>query len=212
MSRATMMAALLGMGLAVPDSAAAPAEPDSSAVSASQPAASDAPPTGDLIPGDSEEVTGAPFRVESVDRLNRSLIVRSPDGSRTTIKVAASAAGLEAVEAGDRVALDYYRSSVLSLGPASKKAAVVGTEQEPTRASAPVLGAAGGRQITTKVRITAANSEAGTLQITTADGHPYALLVQDPAARAQLRSVRDGDQLTVTYTEAVAVGVHAGGG
>jgi hypothetical protein len=204
-NRATMMAALLGTALALPDSAAAPAAADTSAVTAPEAAASGGPTTGTPFPGKPEEVVSAPFSVESVDRASRSLIVRSPDGLLTTVRVAPTAEGFDTVEKGDRIGLDYYRSSVVSLGPPKGAA---GGDHAPTRANAPVLGAAGGRQLTSKAHVTGVDSQAGTLEITTPDGKPHTLAVEDPAARIRLRSLGEGDEVTVTYTEAVAIGVH----
>jgi hypothetical protein len=87
MSRATMMAALLGMGLAVPDSAATPATADPSGVSASSSPTQAASGEVSRPPGDAQQVKGAPFTVESVDRSDRLLIVRSPGCARTTVPV-----------------------------------------------------------------------------------------------------------------------------
>jgi hypothetical protein len=204
MSKATMLAALLGMGLAVPNSAAAPAETDTSAVAASASAARNAP--AGVEPGAPDEVRAAPFLVEGIDRGNRLLLVQSPDGSVTTISVATGAEGFDALAVGDRVSLDYFPASVLSLG--SDKVAVDKGEAEATRASAPVLGAAGGRQLTAEARVTDVDVQAGTLAVKTVGGNPHALTVLAPEARRQLQSVHEGDHVTVTYTEAVAVGLH----
>jgi len=210
MSRATMMAALLGMAVAVPRCDAPPAEAE--VRTAIEPATKDqvglAP--AERVPGEPEEVMGAPFTVERVDRSNRSLVVESRSGSLTTIRVAPTAAGFEEVATGDRIALDYFRSSLVSLGPT--RALVAAADQTPTRASAPVLGAAGGRQITGKAHVTEVDGQAGTLQVTTADGRPHAFVIQDPAVRERLSSLRDGDEVTVTYTEAVAVGLRTATG
>ena len=211
MSRATAMAALLGMGLAVPQSAAAPATADPSGVSASSspaegtPAAS-APAEVSRAPGDPHQLVGAPFTVESIDRSNRLLIARSPAGARTTVRAVPSATEFDALQAGQEVLLDYYPSSLVSLATDEHLAAEA--QEAPTRANAPVLTAAGANQITAKAHVTGVDSAAGTLDITTAGGNPHALSVDDPAVRARLRSVHDGERLTVTYTEAVAVGVH----
>jgi hypothetical protein len=149
---------------------------------------------------------GAPFTVESIDRSDRLLIVRSPDGTRTTVRVVPAATEFDAVQTGQPVLLDYYPSALVSLGTAQP--AVAEAEQPATRASAPVLGAAGAGQITAKARVTAVDTQAGTLEVTTAGGNPHALSLNDPRGRAQARSLHEGDRLTLTYTEAVAVGLH----
>jgi hypothetical protein len=206
MSRATVMAALLGMALAVPGSAATPAIADPSGVSASSSPAENAPAGVNRAPGDPHQLVGAPFTVESIDRSERLLVARSPAGARTTLRVVPSVTEFDALQRGQEVLLDYYPSSLVSLGTDERVAAEA--EQAPTRANAPVLGAAGAGQITAKAHVTSVDSQTGTLEIRTAGGNPHTLSVADPAARARLRSLHDGDRLTVTYTEAVAVGVH----
>jgi hypothetical protein len=207
-----MMAALLGMGLAVPDSAATPATPDPPAVSASSSPTESAPPGGaptevNRPPGDpQQQLVGAPFTVESIDRSDRLLIVRSPGGARTTVRVVPSVTEFDAVQTGQPVLLDYYPSSLVSLGTAEH--VVAEAEQPATRANAPILAAAGAAQITAKARVTKVDNQAGTLEITTAGGNPHTLGINDPGGRAQVRSLHDGDRLLVTYTEAVAVGLH----
>ena len=210
MSQARMVAVLLGIGLAVPQSAMAPAQTGSSAVTTTPEPAARGAPAADLAPGEPEEVRGGVFSVERVDRSNRSLVVRGPDGSLTTVRIAPTAAGFEEVATGDRIALDYYQSSLISLG--SPRPAIAAADQTPTRANSPVLGAAGGRQITSKARVTDVDNQTGTLQILTADGRPHTFVTGDPAIRDRLSSLRDGDEMTVTYTEAVAVGLHTATG
>jgi hypothetical protein len=202
-----MAALLLGGGLALP-SHAAPTGSDTSAIA--PPEAQPAGEPASAMPNASEhaQVTGAPFSVEKVDQVDRSVVVKSPEGQRTTIRIAPTAEGFDALAKGEPVTLDYYRASLLSLNPADTVATE--GEQTPTRANAPVLGAAGGQQITTAARVTGVDVDNDTLEVTTPDGHPHLLPVETPAAREHLRSLRDGDQVVVTYTEAVAVGVHAG--
>ncbi|HLK90131.1 MAG TPA: hypothetical protein VKZ18_09560 [Polyangia bacterium] len=155
-----------------------------------------------------DQVTGARFTVERVDQINHSVVVRAPDGQKTTIRFAPTTEGWGTLAKGQPIALDYYRASLLSLNPADTAATEI--EQAPSRANAPVLGAAGGQQITTAARVTDVDADGGTLAVTTPDGLPHTLPVEAPAARERLRSLRPGDQVVVTYTEAVAVGVHAG--
>lgn len=198
---------LLAGGLALPSNAA-PVGTDTSTSSQPQ-APPSATPAGALPDADEhDEVSGARFTVERVDPVDHAVVVRGPDGQRTTIRIAPSAEGFDALAKGEPITLDYYRASLVSLNPADTAA----TEGElaPTRANAPLLGAAGGRQVTTAARVTGIDPEGDTLSVTTPDGLPHTLPVEAPAARERLRSLRVGDQVVVTYTEAVAVGLHAG--
>jgi len=65
--------------------------------------------------------------------------------------------------------------------------------------------------MTVRVRVSEVDRDNGTLQITTANGEPQTLLVRGPAERRQLRSLRPGDTVVVTYPQPVAVGLRTDG-
>jgi cold shock CspA family protein len=161
--------------------------------------------TGSPMAIEQQEVTSAPFTVESTDRASRRVVVQSPDGARSTINVAPNAPGLDTLKKGDQVELDYYKSSVVSLAPSG--AASAGASAAPTRTSSTPAVQVGGHQVTTSARVTFVDNDKGTVEITTPDGRPQTLFVQDPAVRKQMRSLHPGDRITVTYTEPVAIGL-----
>ena len=208
MSGAGVMAALLSLGIGFSAGAEAYANADDAAAGTPRPSSSAEPSVAE--PSVSEATT-ASFSVERIDRSNRSLIVQSQDGSRMTVRVAPAVEGLDELEKGDQVELDYYASSVLSFGPASAPGEQAQAQETATRANAPALGAVGAPPITTAARVTTVDKNYGALQITTPDGQPQTLLVRDPADRRQLRSLAPGDTVVVTYAEPLAVGLREGG-
>lgn len=196
MSRAGVMAGLLSLGLGSLVGTIAYGEdtvPD------------DRPPASSLVDPSGSETTTASFAVENVDRTNRLMVVRSPDDSQMTVRVAPTVEGFDELRKGDQVELDYYPATVLSFGP--DKAPALRPSQSPTRASAPPLGPAAAQVITTRARVAAVDRDNGTLQITTPDGQPQTLLVREPAERRHLRSLGPGDTVVVTYPQPVAVAV-----
>ncbi len=200
MNGAGVKAALLSLGLGVSVAADAHADADNAAAAMPQPSS--------VGESSASEATTGSFTVEKIDRSNRSMVVQGPDGSRMTVRVATTVEGFEKLDKGDQVELDYYASTVLSFGPTN--AAAAAAQEAPTRASAPALGAVGTPPITTAARVTAVDKNGGALQITTPDGQPQTLLVRDPAARRQLRTLSPGDTVVVTYAEPVAVGLRKG--
>jgi hypothetical protein len=200
MSRAGVMAALLSLGLGCLFGSRAHGEDN---------VPGDRPQPSSLGEPSDSEATTAPFSIENIDRTSRLLVVRSPDGSRMTVKVAPTVAAFDDLERGNRVELDYYPAAVLSFGAANSPAAQM--QEAPTRANAPPLGPAAGQVITTPARVTAVDKTNGELQITTADGQPQTLLVREPAERRELRSLRPGQTVVVTYAQPVAVGLHMDG-
>ena len=202
MSGAGVMAALLSLGLGFSVGPTPTPDADNAAAATPQPSSVGEP--------SASEATTASFTVERIDRSNRSMVVKSPDGSRMTVRVAPTVEGFDKLQKGDQVELDYYASTVLSFGPTN--AAAAQAQEAPTRASAPALGTVGAPPITTAARVTAVDKNGGALQITTPDGLPQTLLVRDPAERRQLRSLSPGDTVVVTYAEPVAVGLRKGAG
>jgi hypothetical protein len=196
MSRAGVMAGLLSLGLGFLVGAAAYAEDNVPA---------DRPQASSLGEPSESETTTAPFSVENVDRTSRLIVVQGADGSRMTVRLAPEVAGLDELRKGDQVELDYYPATVLSFG--SNDVPALRPSEAPTRASAPPLGPAAAQVITSRVRVAAIDRDNGALQITTPDGQPQTLLVREPAERRQLRSLRPGDMVVVTYPQPVAVGL-----
>jgi hypothetical protein len=191
------MAGLLSLGLGSLVAASASGEDN---VPADRPQAASS--FGD--PSESETTT-ASFSVENVDRTSRLMVVQSPDGARMTVRVAPTVGALDELRKGDRVELDYYPATVLSFGARDVPALQPSTA--PTRASAPPLGPAASEVVTSRIRVVAVDRDNGMLQITTPDGQPQTLLVREPAERRQLRSLRPGDTVVVTYPQPVAVGL-----
>ena len=117
MSGAGIMTALLSLGLGFGVGTDAHADADNVEAAPPQPSS-----VGDPS---ASEATTASFKVERIDRSNRSMVVQGPDGSRMTVRVSPTVEGFDKLEKGDQVELDYYASSVLSFGPTNTAAAAL---------------------------------------------------------------------------------------
>jgi hypothetical protein len=195
----TMVVALLGLG-AAPFAAARADTSSSGAASSSAPAP---------VAVQSEEVIRSPFTVEQIDRTNRRLVVVGRDGAQSTVTISPDAKGFDALKPGDQVALDYYKASVLELHPAAGAAPAHPEQMQHMSAG---TGSAGmSHRITVTGQLQAVDPQQGTLRVESVDRQPQTLYVQDPTLKRQLRTLRPGDQVTVTYTEPFAVGLHLAG-
>ncbi|HEY6477207.1 MAG TPA: hypothetical protein VI456_11545 [Polyangia bacterium] len=203
MKRKMVLVGVMGLGLGAFAVTGARAETGNAGATSGSSTA-----TGSPVAFEQQEVMSAPFSVESIDRANRRVVVQSPDGARSTVNVTPDAPGFDTLKKGDQVELDYFKSSVVSLAPSG--AASSGAPAAPTRTSTQA-GQAGGHaeshQVTSSARVTFVDNEKGTVEITTPDGRPQTLFVQDPAVRKQMRSFRPGDRIIATYVEPVAVGL-----
>jgi hypothetical protein len=208
MKRTMVMAGLMGLGLGPFAVGIARADTGHMGPSAPSQAAGAAPSAGtntNPVAVEQEEVMSAPFTVESIDRANRRVVVESPDGARSTVNVSPNAPGFDTLKRGDQVELDYYKSSVLSLAPARTPGAA-SSSTAPAPASTGTH-AAKGHQVTTSARVTLVDNEKETIQVTTPDGRPQTLFVQDPTLQRQMLTLKPGDSVQVTYTEPTAVGL-----
>ncbi len=67
-----------------------------------------------------EEITSAPFTVQSIDKTNRNLVLRAPDGTQSTVNIPSGTPGFDSLKQGDRVQLDYFAAAVF--GPGNQQA------------------------------------------------------------------------------------------
>lgn len=67
-----------------------------------------------------EDVTSGPFTVQSVDKKNRNLVLRAPDGTQSTVNIPAGTPGFDSLNKGDKVQLDYFAAA--AWGPANQQA------------------------------------------------------------------------------------------
>jgi len=67
-----------------------------------------------------EEVTSGPFTVQSVDKKNRNVVVRAPDGTESTVNIPAGTPGFDSLNKGDNIQFDYFAAAVF--GPGNQQA------------------------------------------------------------------------------------------
>jgi cold shock CspA family protein len=209
MKRTMVMVGLVGLGLGPFAVGMARADTGNQGATAPGQAATTAPPgamNDNPVAIEQEEVMRAPFTVESIDRANRKVVVQSPNGARSTVNVSPDAQGFDTLKRGDQVELDYYKSSVLSLAPSRPSATPSPSSTAPAPANAGMRGNRG-HEVTTSARVTYVDNDQETIQVTTADGRPQTLFVRDPALQRQMRTLKPGERVQVTYTEPTAVGL-----
>jgi len=63
----------------------------------------------------SEEVQTAPWTVERIDKQNRNLVLRAPDGTQNTVNIPPGTPGFDSLKKGDQIQLDYYEAAVVDV-------------------------------------------------------------------------------------------------
>lgn len=161
------------------------------------------PPSGML----SEQVVTVTATVEKIDLKTRQVTLRGPDGRSTTVKAGERVRNLAQVKKGDEVTLSYYESlayEVKRSGEAEVGAGVAAA----AAAAEPGERPAGleAQQLTITSTIAEIDERAGTVTLKKPDGELFTTRVRRPE---NLKRVRVGDLVELTYTEAVAVSVEA---
>jgi len=142
--------------------------------------------------------------VVAVDLQNRYVTLKGPDGALRDIKVGEEAVNLPQVKVGDLVTVKFYESIAVevikpgtAMGAGEKTAIVRAKPGE-------MPGGMAARQVSVTAIITAIDKQKNTMTLKGPEGKLVNVQVQDPA---NLEKVKVGDELMITYTEALAISV-----
>lgn len=157
---------------------------------------------------DTQEISAT---VEAIDINTRMVSLRGPDGEKFTVHVAPEVRNLAQVKAGDRVVARYYEALAAELrargdGSGKTEAPVVETDAGVAAAGAKP-GVVVGKQSRQTVRITSVDKKNHVVNFYGSDGLARALPVRTPQGQEFISKLEAGDEVEVTYTEAVAVSV-----
>lgn len=155
----------------------------------------------------SERIAEVTAVVENVDPAARQVLLRAADNSLATVKVSPQVRNLNQLRAGDTVRVGYIEALIAELVPPSGN---LTADQRTAGTRAPRgqrPGGAAAEQIRVRVRVTNVDQGSGTVNFVGPNGRPQLAVVQDPAMLALLPQVKAGDEVQLTYVEAVAVRV-----
>ena len=150
--------------------------------------------------------------VKSVDHENR-LVELTADGETTTVQVPDEVRNLDRVKPGDEVVVTYHEALAAAFKKPGESQTVgvvdstVSTSRMP-KGSQP--GAAIGNQVTTTVIIEAVDRGTHEVTFTGPAGMTRTVEVKDPKAQQFIGTLKKGDEVEITYTEALAVSVDPG--
>jgi Cu/Ag efflux protein CusF len=146
--------------------------------------------------------------VESIDPKQRLVELRRGDETRT-IKVPPEVRNFERIKVGDQVVATYYEGLAAEFKkpgegtPIGAVDATTGTARMPEGSSKP--GAAVANQVTTTVVIESVDQPSNSVTFTGPAGMTRTVDVKDPKAQKFISTLKKGDQVQLTYVEALAV-------
>lgn len=144
--------------------------------------------------------------VTAVDQKNRIVTLKGPEGNEFAVYVDPAVKNLPQVKVGDMVVATYIEAVALEFqkGDGIRMATVL--DDSATAKAGKKPGAASLTRVTVVSNIWAVNQAKGTVLVRGPYGHFAEVKLKDPAL---LSGVKVGDQMKVTFTQAVAIGVEA---
>jgi Cu/Ag efflux protein CusF len=162
------------------------------------------PPTGAVV----GRAATATATVAAIDMATREVTLRREDGQQVSVVAGPEVRNLDQVKVGDRVVLDYVEAIAAEIvrpgdtRPATEQTAAAGRAQ-PGQRPAAVAGDA----VRVRVKIDAVDREAGRVTFTGPRGGTRTVTVQRPEMQAFVRTLSPGEEVDITFTEAVAIRV-----
>lgn len=141
--------------------------------------------------------------VTAIDPKNRIVTLRGPEGNEFAVEADARIKNFAQIKVGDMLVVEYIQSLVVDFqkGDGIRMASVIDDSARAKAGSRP--GAAALQRITVVSNIWAVNQAKGTVTVRGPYGHFAEVKMKDPSL---LTGVKVGDQMKVTYTNAVAIG------
>lgn len=150
--------------------------------------------------------------VKSIDHQKR-LLELTADGETTTVQVPPEVRNLDRVKPGDEIVVTYREALAAAFRKKGESQTVGVVDATTSTARMPEgsePGAAVANQVTTTVIIEAVDRGSNEVTFTGPAGMTRTVEVKDPKARQFIGTLKQGDEVEVTYTEALAVTVDPG--
>jgi Cu/Ag efflux protein CusF len=144
--------------------------------------------------------------VQKVDLKKRELTLKDDQNNQMILQVPEDVTRLDQVKKGDRINLDYYQSVALSL---KKKGEATAPSEEKIveRKEGKLPGGLVARKINASVEVLKIDPTENKVTIKAPNGQVDTINVSDPDVQADLHKLKKGDQIAVTYSQALAASV-----
>ena len=144
-------------------------------------------------------------QVVSLDKATRTVTLKGPTGNVVDVVAGDEVKNFDQIKVGDAVVVRYAEALTLELRKVKADAVAATVKEEAARAKPGERPAvAGAREITAIADVVAVDPAKSTITLKGPRGNLVTLAVQNPD---QFKVVKKGDQVDVTYTEAIALSV-----
>lgn len=144
-------------------------------------------------------------KIEAIDKTARQITLKDKDGEMETIHCGPEVKRFDELKVGDTVTFRYYESIAYAIRkPGQPSGLPAQTGPSVTRGQGPRPGGTISKQETATVTIKAIDAKVPSITVLTEDGRTVSFKVEDVK---NLKDVKAGDKVEVTYTEAVMISV-----
>ena len=151
---------------------------------------------------DAIEVTA---KIEAIDKTARLVTLKDKDGEIETIHCGPEVKRFDELKVGDTVTFRYYESVAYAIRkPGQPSGLPAQTGPSVTRSQGPRPGGTIAQQETATVTVKAIDAKVPSVTVLTEDGRTVSFKVED---KKNLKDVKAGDKVEITYTEAVMISV-----
>jgi hypothetical protein len=158
--------------------------------------------TGDQPSASRSKTMSETVTVTAIDKSARMLTVKNESGDMRSIQVPAEIKTFDKVKKGDKIDIDYTESIALSMLPPGTKLSA--TEKEAMARSGKGSGMSG-KQVSISAEVLEVDAANNKVIFKGPKGNARVVNVTDPEMQAKLPSLKPGQVVQFTYTEAVAV-------
>lgn len=141
--------------------------------------------------------------VTAIDAKNRIVTVRGPEGNEFALLADNAVRNFAQIKVGDRFVIEYIQAVAIDFQKGDGIREMVVFDDSARAKAGQKPGAAALKKITIVTNIWAVNPAKGTVLVRGPYGHFTEVKMKDPG---MLTGVKVGDQMKITYTDAVAIG------
>jgi Cu/Ag efflux protein CusF len=158
---------------------------------------------GTPMAGKSSTVHGS-GTVTAIDKSARSVTVKTDAGETRSFQVPSDVKGFDKLKKGDKIDVEYTEAIAVAMMPPGTKLSA--SERTGAMKSGKASGTAG-KEITLSAQIMSVDTVKNTITLKGPKGQVETVDVADPDNQAKLSSLKPGQVMQFTYTEAMAVSV-----
>ena len=147
----------------------------------------------------------ATAKIEAIDKTARRVTLEDKDGDMETVNCGPEVKRFDELKVGDTVTFRYYESIAYAIRKPGQPSGLP-TQSGPkvTRGKGARPGGTIAQQETATVTVKSIDAKVPSVTVLTADGRTVSFKVED---KKNLKDVKAGDRVEITYTEAVMISV-----